>query len=156
MAELRYPSPKGLIDFYNNQVRKKDSLWAKYTGSPKTYTKTWAQLSSQERYNIKGIYENFKKNLPAYKRIEKLGLITVEEAGKILEIPEVRTPLPNYPKGRMTSGFPITISDAMTRGTGGSQRGGSGKKFIESILKPKFKLQQIDTGGGSQPCIFIP
>jgi hypothetical protein len=154
MATSYIQPSKGLLDFYNNQVLKKDSLWNQYAGAKsigqkKTYTKPWDQLSPSDRWNLKNAYENFKKFLPTYRRIAQQNLISVDEAGKILGIPERRgPPTAKYSKGRMTSGFPITISDAMTRGTEGGSRTGSGKKFIEKILKPKFKLQQLNVGLG--------
>jgi len=150
MPQTRLTPSKGLLDFYYNQVLKEDSLWQKYAAniSVKKYSGSFDQLDSSERRNIRKAYENFKKFLPALRKIEKQGLVTAEVAGQILEIPEVRKPSPGYPRGRMYSGLPITISDAMSRGTEGGRRSGSGKEFIESVLKPKFKLQQIEVGWG--------
>ena len=141
------PPSKGLLDFYNNQVLKKDSLWNKYAGAKsigqkKTYTKPWRLLLPIDRWNLKKAYENFKKFLPTYRRIAQQNLISVDEAGKILGIPERRTPpMPKYSRGRMTSGFPITISDSMTQKN-------FGQAMIKKILKPKFKLQQLNIGLG--------
>ena len=60
---MAYKAPsKGLLDFYNNQVKKQDSLWNKYAGiKAKTYTKPWHLLSANDRYNLNKAYENFKK-----------------------------------------------------------------------------------------------
>ena len=150
MATSYIEPSKGLLDFYNNQVRKPDSLWNKYAGQKsRTYTKPWHLLLPIERSNLKTAYQNFKKFQSTFRKIAQQNLIPVEEAGQILGIPERRTPpMPKYSKGRLTSGFSITISDAMTRGSEGGPRTGSGKEFIEKILKPKFKLQQLNVGLG--------
>ena len=64
---------QAVIDFYNNQVLKENSLWRKYTGArsiqgqrTKEYTKAWDQLKTWERSNIKDAYQTFKKNLPVH------------------------------------------------------------------------------------------
>ena len=150
MGALKIQPSKGLLDFYNNQVLKKDSVWNKYAGQKSiTYIKPWDQLTPGERSNIKNAYENFKKVIPTLRKITQQSLIPVEEAGQILGIPERRgPPMPKYSKGRLTSGFSITISDAMTRGTAGGERIGSGQEIIKKVLKPKFKLQQLNVGLG--------
>ena len=149
---MAYKAPsKGLLDFYNNQVKKQDSLWNKYAGmkSSKIYTKPWHLLSATDRWNLKTAYENFLKFTPTFRKIARDGLIPVEEAGQILGIPERRTPpMPKYSRGRLTSGFSITISDAMTRGSEGGKRIGTGQDLIKKVLKPKFKLQQLNVGLG--------
>tara|TARA_R100001244_G_C5166023_1_gene131428 strand:+ start:206 stop:2545 length:2340 start_codon:yes stop_codon:yes gene_type:complete len=141
---------KGLLDFYNNQVRNQGSVWNKYLGiRTKTYTKSWEELLPYERTNLKESYESFKRHLPTYRKIAQQNLISVDEAGKLLGIPEVRAaPTAKYSRGRMTSGFPVIISDSMTRGTKGSERVGTGQAMIKKILKPKFKLQQLNIGLG--------
>jgi len=149
-GETKKPS-KGLLDFYNNQVRNPNSIWNKYVGirTARLYTEEWEDLEAYQRTNFKKAYERFKKSLPVYKKIEQQNLISVEEAGKILGIPERRgPPTAKYTQGRMTSGFPITISDTMTRGAQGGERMGSGQDIASKILKPKFKLQQLDVGLG--------
>ena len=142
---------KGLLNFYNNQVRNPNSIWNKYVGirTARLYTEEWQDLEAYQRTNFKKAYERFKKSLPVYKKIEQQNLISVDEAGKLLEIPERRgPPTAKYSQGRMTSGFPITISDSMTRGAEGGSRKGTGEDLIKKVLKPKFKLQQLDVGLG--------
>jgi hypothetical protein len=149
-GETKKPS-KGLLDFYNNQVRNPNSIWNKYVGirTARLYTEEWEDLEAYQRTNFKKAYERFKKSLPVYKKIEQQNLISVDEAGKLLGIPERRgPPTAKYTQGRMTSGFPITISDSMTRGAEGGSRKGTGEDLIKKVLKPKFKLQQLDVGLG--------
>jgi hypothetical protein len=148
-GETKKPS-KGLLDFYNNQVRNPNSIWNKYVGirTARLYTEEWEDLEAYQRTNFKKAYERFKKSLPVYKKIEQQNLISVDEAGKLLGIPERRgPPTAKYTQGRMTSGFPITISDSMTRGAEGGRKG-TGEDLIKKVLKPKFKLQQLDVGLG--------
>ena len=150
MATTYIQPSKGLLDFYNNEVLKKDSLWNRFAGQrSKIYTKPWDKLTPSDRWNLKKAYENFKKFQPTFRKIAQQNLIPVEEAGQILGIPERRgPPMPKYSKGRLTSGFSITISDAMTRGTEGGKRIGTGQDLIKKVLKPKFKLQQLNVGLG--------
>ena len=124
-----------LIEFYNEQVLKENSLYNKYKSKGKPWTKAFKNLNSGERGNLKNMYLNWKKFLPVIKKIEAENLIKLDEASDILKLPT----------STRSRGLASRIIETMSsKGSRGSQ----GRQFVDNVLKPKFKLQQIAIGSG--------
>ena len=132
-----------LIEFYNEQILKENSLYNKYKSDryEKRWTKAFKNLNSGDRVNLKKMYLNWQKILPNIRKIEAGNLIRLDEASDILKLP----------KSTASKGLTTRIIDTMS---GKGSRGSQGREFIDNVLKPKFKLEAIKIGE-ARPSWFI-
>jgi len=128
-------------DFIKNPTSDLAKLFNKYTSGKergqvaRVFPDKITDLTADQVTAIKKRYKNYRRFLPNLQKIQRLGLTDLREIGTKIGIPE----------DAQGESIRRKIIDPLSRkGT----RGKYAKRFINKVLRPKFKLQKLYVGEG--------